>query len=114
MSLTENLDINGAEMKKAVKRIKEAEEIYTKAAEAMDRLESSMEGFLALQPMIEKLAEYYDGPDWIKDLELDEKGELPSDLKRGVLSEDGIYNLLERNRELLESITAGDEKCTKN
>lgn len=101
-------------MEKAVKRIKEAEEIYTKAAEAMDALESSIEGFLELQPLVKKLADYYDGPDWIKDLELDEKGKLPPDLKRGVLSEDGIYNLLERNRELLELITAGNEKCTKN
>ena len=35
---------------------------------------------------------------------LDEQGKLPRDLKRGVLSEDAIYNLLERNRELLEQI----------
>ena len=101
-------------MEKAVKRIKEAEEIYTKAVEAMDRLESSMEGFLALQPMIEKLADYYDGPDWMSDLELDESGKLPSDLKRGVLSEDGIYNLLERNKELLGSFSWEDKECTKN
>ena len=31
---------------------------------------------------------------WIKDFENDERGELPLDLKRGVLSEDGLYNLL--------------------
>lgn len=101
-------------MEKAVKRIKEAEEIYTKAAETMDALERNIEGFLALQPMIDKLADYYDSPDWMKDLELDEKGKLPSDLKRGVLSEDGIYNLLERNKELLGSISKEDEGCTKN
>jgi hypothetical protein len=28
------------------------------------------------------------------DYQADEKGELPSDLKRGVLSEDGLWNLL--------------------
>ena len=42
-----------------------------------------------------------------KDFELDEEGKLPADLKRGVLSEDGIYNLLERNSELLGEI--GDD-----
>ena len=38
---------------------------------------------------------------------MDEKGELPDKLKRGILSEDGIYNLLERNKELKERIGIG-------
>ena len=29
---------------------------------------------------------------------------LPQDLKRGVLSEDGVYNLMDRNKELLENV----------
>ena len=43
---------------------------------------------------IEKLSGYYGSSLWKYDLELDETGRLPSGLKRGVLSEDGIYNLL--------------------
>ena len=35
---------------------------------------------------------------------MDEAGEFPDKLKRGVLSEDGIWNMLERNKELLERI----------
>lgn len=35
---------------------------------------------------------------------MDEAGKLPKNLKRGVLSEDGIYNVLERNKELLEML----------
>ena len=31
---------------------------------------------------------------WLLDYECDERGGLPSDLKRGVLSEDMLYNLL--------------------
>lgn len=37
-----------------------------------------------------------------KDFRDDEKGLLPPDLKRGVLSEDGIWNLLEEVRSLKE------------
>ena len=38
----------------------------------------------------------YDGSDaWKRDYAADEAGLLPKDLKRGVLSEDGIYNLLD-------------------
>ncbi len=40
------------------------------------------------------LTEYMDGGQWMKDYEADERGELPSDLKRGVLSEDLLYDLL--------------------
>ena len=32
---------------------------------------------------------------WQKDFEADEQGKLPESLKRGVLSEDGLWNLLE-------------------
>ena len=35
---------------------------------------------------------------------MDETGKFPEKLKRGVLSEDGIWNMLERNKELLERI----------
>ena len=34
--------------------------------------------------------------DKAKDYEADERGELPPDLKRGVLSQDALYDLLER------------------
>jgi hypothetical protein len=35
----------------------------------------------------------------------DQQGRLPKDLKRGVLSEDGIWNLLEDYRELNKRMT---------
>jgi hypothetical protein len=40
------------------------------------------------------LTKYMDGGQWMKDYEADERGELPADLKRGVLSEDALYDLL--------------------
>ena len=43
---------------------------------------------------LQKLIAYYESPNWRSDYESDERGELPKGLKRGVLSEDGIYNLL--------------------
>lgn len=49
----------------------------------------------------EKLAlleTYYTSGQWSDDYEADERGELPPDLKRGVLSQDGLYDLLERTR----------------
>ena len=40
------------------------------------------------------LIDYYESGQWLKDYEADERGDLPRDLKRGVLSQDGLWNLL--------------------
>lgn len=88
----------------AQKRISEMEEILDRATALIAGLEKDLDGFEKLQSDIQKLEAYYTGSDWKNDLKLDEEGKLPVDLKRGVLSEDGIYDLLEKNREMLERV----------
>ncbi len=44
--------------------------------------------------LLRELSEYYGSAAWKRDFAADEAGLLPQKLKRGVLSEDGIYNLL--------------------
>ena len=46
------------------------------------------------QKAIRILAEYYGSDEWKQDFADDESGLLQKDLKRGVLSEDGLWNLL--------------------
>jgi hypothetical protein len=46
--------------------------------------------------LLEELSDYYGSPAWKRDFAADEAGLLPNNLKRGVLSEDGIYDLLEK------------------
>lgn len=48
-----------------------------------------------VKSMIGILKEYYESGQWQADYEVDERGELPTDLKRGVLSQDGLWNLLD-------------------
>jgi len=48
----------------------------------------------ALWAMWQSLLSYYEDGTWLEDYMRDERGELPANLKRGVLSEDGVYNLL--------------------
>lgn len=48
----------------------------------------------AASEMKNMLVHYYESGQWLRDFEADERGELPHGLKRGVLSEDGIYDLL--------------------
>lgn len=46
--------------------------------------------------LLRELSDYYGSDAWKRDLAAEEAGLLPQNLKRGVLSEDGIWNLLER------------------
>ena len=41
---------------------------------------------------------YYSSGEWREDYEADERGELPPDLKRGVLAQDALYDLLEDSK----------------
>ena len=49
---------------------------------------------------IAELSKYYSSELWKMDLAADEAGHLPPDLKRGVLSEDGIWDLLADYRDI--------------
>ncbi len=85
-----------------IERITHMEGLLDKSTEVIARLEQALEDFAALQPDIVELEAYYTSPQWRKDFEADEAGKLPKDLKRGVLSEDGIWNVLEDYRRLLK------------
>ena len=43
-----------------------------------------------------ELRDYYENGQWLRDYEADERGELPANLKRGVLSQDGLWDLLNK------------------
>ena len=82
-----------------IERITKMEALFDKSEEVVKRLEAALEDFAELEGDIAELEAYYD-KDWRKDFEADEAGKLPKDLKRGVLSEDGLWNLLEDYKRL--------------
>ena len=80
------------------------ESILRQATKTLDTLKSSISDLQHMQDDIQKLADYYGSKQWRKDFEADEQGLYPEEQRRGVLSEDGIYNLLERNKEVMEML----------
>lgn len=63
----------------------------------MERVEEALKTgvrYDGYEPDLDALKTYYSG-EWKKDFEMDEEGCFPEDMKRGVLSEDGLYDLLE-------------------
>ena len=83
-----------------IERIIYMESLLDKSTEVIARLGQALEDFATLQPDIAELEAYYSSPQWRKDFEADEAGKLPKDLKRGVLSEDGVWNVLEDYKRL--------------
>ena len=94
---------------KQLERLTYMEALFDKSEEVIKRLEAALEDFAELESDIAELEAYYD-KDWRKDFEADEAGKLPKDLKRGVLSEDGLWNLMEDYRWLKETVCEKQEK----
>lgn len=78
------------DLAKAIARIRGMEQLF-------DTLSAAVEEGHPLadwQDTIDQLSDYYQNGDWLHDYELDEQHLLLPTLKRGVLSQDGLYNLL--------------------
>ena len=71
----------------AVERIRQMEAVF-------DFLQTADPDAPGYRARLQTLLQYYESPQWLHDYGLDEQGLLPEDLKRGVLSEDGVYNFL--------------------
>ena len=76
------------------------EQHLDRASQAVIRLSAALDDYAEAQASIRELQAYYGSDDWKHDFADDEQGLLPRDLKRGVLSEDGIWNLLEDSQAL--------------
>ena len=89
-----------------IERITQMERKMERAAMAVLNLSAALEEYEAVQGDIISLSEYYSSAEWKQDFNADEAGKLPTSLKRGVLSEDGIWNLLEDVSELNNRLKA--------
>ena len=77
-----------------IERITHMEQILDEATEAVSSLSEALEKYAAIQDKLQELSAYYSSEQWHQDFDDDSAGKIPCDLKRGVLSEDAIYNLL--------------------
>ena len=80
-----------------IERIKWMEQRFNHALAAIK--DGSAVSLKAIKEDVAELSKYYGSELWKQDFAADGAGNLPPDLKRGVLSEDGIWNLLSDYRE---------------
>lgn len=81
---------------KQLARIKKMEDDFNRVREVVKSLDAALADYESIRCGITSLAAYQESGQWLKDFEADERGELPDyqELPRGVLSEDGLDNLL--------------------
>lgn len=83
-------------------RIKRMESYLDEAALIVKELSAALEKYEKMEKKYYKLEEYYGSSAWLGDFEADEAGLIPADIKRGVLSEDAVYNLIIEHKELMK------------
>ncbi len=91
----------------AIARVARMEEVYDSCSQAMAALIEAAGQYLAREQDLRALEGYYTGPEWIKDHDAERQDFFPKDMKRGILTEDAIWDLLTdevRMKGLLEKI----------
>lgn len=89
-----------------LERIEKMEERMDRLTAAVRHAEEALEQWKDAQGALQELTAYYTSPLWLQDYEADERGEIPKSIKRGVLSQDGVYDLLRRIKDMQEEFQA--------
>ena len=78
-----------------IQRITDLEYKFNEVSRVMAELDMAIDEYIDIKNYIGDLKDYMESGQWRKDFEADERGEIPAEIERGVLSEDGLYDLLE-------------------
>ena len=71
-----------------IERISLMEDRYDELTRVLSGLDEAVNKYKDFKDELEVLKDYMESGEWKEDYEADEAGQLPSDLKRGILSED--------------------------
>ena len=85
-------------------RVSKMESLFDDVSKAISNLDDALKEYANIKDKIDELNDYLESGQWQKDFEADEKGLIPNDMKRGVLSEDGLYDLLTEVNRIAERV----------
>lgn len=86
-------------------RISCMEQYMDDLADALSTNPDALKTNITLRRNARELTYYMESGLWLQDYACDERGELPANLKRGILSEDGLYNLLNDAHEYVADLS---------
>lgn len=99
-----------------IQRIKDFEYKYSEITRVLAALDMALDEYAGIKSYIGDLKDYMESGQWKADFEADERGKIPADMERGVLSEDGLYNMLEdvkRIKERAEKVVGKENNRNK-
>lgn len=82
------------------KRIIKFENILDETEKILNDLEKVLDRLKENQKNYNELKQYYGSEEYIKDVDLDNTTDLYKNIKRGVLSEDVVYNLIGKSYDM--------------
>ena len=86
------------EITHATDRVAQMEQLFDRLLNAERTAPALLRTDAACADALQQLIQYYESGDWLRDYTLDEQGLLPTELKRGVLSQDAVYDFLCRRQ----------------
>ncbi|WP_105210465.1 DUF4298 domain-containing protein [Streptococcus suis] len=84
-------------------RVEQMEKIFNSQIQLISDLQSLLEQVKTSQPAYLELLDYYQSSTFLEDVDMADRGEFKN-LPCGVLSEDGVYNLLVDRKELVDKL----------
>ena len=79
---------------KLSERVEAMSAAYERAGSAVEAMNRALEALEGAKDDLARLDGYQRSGQWLKDYEANEAGKIPGNINCGVLSEDGLYNLL--------------------
>ena len=84
-----------------INRIAEMEDRYQELTRVLGALDMAIEEYKDFKDDLDILKNYMESGQWLKDYEADEAGQVPASLQREVLSQDALYDFLDRAGKIL-------------
>ena len=91
--------IEDKNLEEAIHRVQKMEQYLDEILETLHEDSQKIFEGEVLQEKLKSLSEYYSNGLWLEDYDRDCAGEFPRDLKRGVLSQDTLYELFDELRQ---------------
>ena len=81
--------------KNLLKRVREMQDRYDDLTRVLAGLDEAISEYKSFKPDLERLEDYLNSGQLKADASIDDAGQIPSEIKRGVLYEDGLSSLLQ-------------------
>ncbi len=85
--------LDNAELQITIDRIRRMEQYLVEVMNVLNTCPNAINEDAVIREKMRELTHYYQNGQWLRDYDCDVRGELPVDLKRGVLSQDTLYDL---------------------